>query len=835
MAGERPGVSAAGISRRIERKTALQHLDGWLDRREQDIRHAVRSLRRAPGFAAATALTLALGIGVSCAMFSVVYGVLLRPLPYSQPEQLVTPSYHSDASTSARNASMVDRDFVALSRGGARSLFTHVATWTTNNSILRGRGDPTRIRSAQVTSDFFGTLGTPAEIGRAFAAGDDYAELTAAVVLSDRLWRTRFNADRSVLGAWIDLDGTQRRVIGIMSHDIDLPAGTDVWTLFEPQLRDGQTWARPVIARLAPGVTLAAATARWKIIAPNLTRGQSDARERYVASMVPLTAFVVGDATESLVVFAGAVLLVLLIACANASNLMLMRLTDREREFAVRAALGADRTRLVGQVLTESSVISILAALIGTLIAYAGVRLLFVIAPPDILPRMGDIHVDATALWFTIALIGVTTVVCGVLPLLQVGEHGMRPSLAQGSASPTAARGSIRSLLVAAEVALALSLLVGTGLMVRSFRNMQHVDLGFSLSGVVTASIQLPEYTYRDAAVMKAYHERVLDGLSRIPGVESVGAINLQPFRNLHITGPFVVEDRPDAQFLDDVETSIVTPDYFRAAGMTLLAGRHFTAADRLSAMPVVILSKSAARFVSPSGSAIGKRIARGTDREKPDWLTVVGVVNDIMPSSVTDAPSASMYRPLAQTDFAFFLSFAGYVASTHAPLTSIAPAFQRVIHEADPTIPIPPVMQMGDVVHASIIAPEFQSRLLAVFSSFALVLAISGIYSVLAYSVTQRRREIGVRIALGASPMLVRAMVLRATLRMLVPGLAVGIAATLALTRVLGRFLFQIQPTDPPTFVATTALLVAVALLAAYVPAKRATELDPLSVLRSD
>jgi putative ABC transport system permease protein len=238
---------------------------------------------------------------------------------------------------------------------------------------------------------------------------------------------------------------------------------------------------------------------------------------------------------------------------------------------------------------------------------------------------------------------------------------------------------------------------------------------------------------------------------------------------------------------------------------------------------------------VAPSGSAIGKRIARGSDRDQPDWLTVVGVVNDIMPSSVTDAPSASMYRPLAQSDFAFFLTFGGYVAKTRAPLGSIAPAFRRVLREADPTIPIPPVTQMGDVVHASIVTPEFQSRVLAVFSSFALLLAVSGIYGVLAYNVTQRSREIGVRIALGASPGDVRTMVLRATLRMLIPGLALGVAVTLALTRLLGRFLFQIQPTDPRTFAATTALLVVVALLAAYVPAKRASELDPLSVLRSD
>lgn len=830
-----PGRSMTDATRLPGRTTMSRRLGLWFERRSQDVRQAVRGLRRRPTFAGAAILTLALGIGVSSAMFSVVYGVLLRPLPYPRSEQLVMPSYHSDMSPSPRNASMLDRAFVALSQDDTRSLFTHVATWTTNNSILRGHGEPTRVRSAQVTRDFFGTLGTAARIGRAFAAGDDYAELTTAVVLSDRLWRTRFDADPSVLGASIDLDGTRRRVIGVMPPEVDLPAGTDAWTLLEPQLREGQAWARTVIARLAPGVNLEAATARWKIIAPTLAKGEADTRERYVASIVSLTAFVVGDAGRSLAVFAGAVLLVLLIACANASNLMLMRLADREREFAVRAALGADRQRLVGQLLTESFVISTLAAMIGTALAYAGVRLLIATAPAGILPRIADVHMDAAALCFTIALIGVTTTACAMLPLLQIGERRIRASLVQGSASAGGTHGLIRSSLVVAEVALALSLLVGAGLMVRSFQNMQRVDLGFARSGVVTASVQLPEDTYRDAASMRAYHERVIDGLSRIPGVEAVGAINLQPFRNLHITGPFIVEDRPDAKALEDVETSTVTPDYFRAAGITLLEGRHFTAADRLGAVPVVILSKSAARFVAPSGSAIGKRIARGSDRDQPDWLTVVGVVNDIMPSSVTDAPSASMYRPLAQSDFAFFLTFGGYVAKTRAPLGSIAPAFRRVLREADPTIPIPPVTQMGDVVHASIVTPEFQSRVLAVFSSFALLLAVSGIYGVLAYNVTQRSREIGVRIALGASPGDVRTMVLRATLRMLIPGLALGVAVTLALTRLLGRFLFQIQPTDPRTFAATTALLVVVALLAAYVPAKRASELDPLSVLRSD
>jgi predicted permease len=840
--GEDPAEARAAARREFGNVTHVKEVTReawgalWLERFVQDLRYALRSLRRSPGFAIVAVLTLALGIGANSAMFAIMNGVLLRPLPYESPERLVSLSYQPPAGPFGPGHGLYDAHFVALEKDPrAAGVFEHVATFGQPNVTLRGIGEPKRLLAGRATADFFAVLHAHAALGRVFTRDDSPATREASVVLSDRFWRATFNADPNILGKTIDIDNVKRVVIGVMPPSFDMPASSDLWLPLTIQLSDHETRTRPAIARLADGVTFEQATKAWRTIVTGFTPFPDTSPKDASVDLVPLKRYVVGDAGRPLLIFSGAVGFVLLIACANVANLLLMRTTTRDREMAVRAALGAGRARLVRQLLTETLTISTLGSLLGIGIALAGVKLLVMIAPSDMVPRVEGVRVDGGVLLFTIGLVVLTTLLCGVVPALHASETRLRASLADGARSLTAGHGTIRSLLVVGEIALALVLLIGAGLMLRSFENMQRVELGFAPADRLIASVTLPMDRYRSGESMQRFHAGVLREVQRLPGVTAAAAVNWLPFSHALIAGDFQIEGdaKPAGRWADKM---VVSADYFRAMGLRIVEGRGFTDADRAGAPRVVVVSQSIARKVWPGESAVGKRIAMAEKPAADDWLTIVGVVNDVVQNDVTEKPDPATYQPIAQLPAPSHLATMSYVVrSDGGSAASIAPAVRRILRDADPTLPLGPVREYTDLIRTTMLTPRFQSRVLAAFSAMALVLAVVGIYGVLAYGVTQRLREIGVRVALGASPRAVRAMVLRRTAMLAVPGLAIGVAGSFGVTRVLSRFLFQITPTDPATYVGVGLLLAAVAFAAAYLPAKRASEIDPLVVIRGE
>jgi putative ABC transport system permease protein len=686
-----------------------------------------------------------------------------------------------------------------------------------------------------VTPDFFPVLGVPPAIGRVFAATEGARGRDNVVVLSDHLWRTRFGAERGILGKNITLDGTRRMVIGVMPTSFDYPARTDLWIPLEVTTSAHEVRTRAVVGRLKSQITPEQAAAAWASYATHLVLFPGSSRKELIASLVPLKQVVVGDARRPLLIFAGAVAFVLLIACANVANLLLMRVTSRDREIAIRAAIGAGRARLIRQLLTETFAISALGAIAGVALAFGGVRMLLALAPNETIPRAENVHLDSTVLLFSIGLTVVTTLLCGLIPALHATEARLRASLAEGARTLTTGHGRVRAALVVTEVALAVVLLTGAGLMLRSFAHMRSVDLGFRPANVLTTTADLPPNLYRSPGEMHDFHARVLGDLRRIPGVESAAAVNWVPLGRGLIAGDFHIEGGATGTPGRWADKIIVSPDYFRAMGIKVETGREFTRLDRTDAPGVVILSHSIADRFWPRGDAVGKRITMVDKPGRDDWLTIVGVVSDVVQTGVTAKPDAAIYRPIAQTNFPFFLSHITFVARLTGDARAISPAMARVMRTADKRLPVQSVVSMSDLIGSTVLTPRFQSRMLLIFSALALALAVIGIYAVLAYGVAQRQHEIGVRIALGAVPRQVMTMFLRRTMALVMPGLLIGVLSSVALTRVLSTFLFQIEPTDPATFASVVWLLALIALAAASVPARRASRVDPLVALRRD
>jgi putative ABC transport system permease protein len=512
-----------------------------------------------------------------------------------------------------------------------------------------------------------------------------------------------------------------------------------------------------------------------------------------------------------------------------------MRVTSRDREIAIRAAIGAGRARLIRQLLTETFAISALGAIAGVALAFGGVRMLLALAPNETIPRAENVHLDSTVLLFSIGLTVVTTLLCGLIPAWHATETRLRASLAEGARTLTTGHGRVRAALVVTEVALAVVLLTGAGLMLRSFAHMRSVDLGFRPANVLTTTADLPPNLYRSPGEMQDFHARVLGELRRIPGVEAAAAVNWIPLGRGLIAGDFHIEGGATGAPGRWADKIIVSPDYFRAMGIKVETGREFTPLDRTDAPGVVILSRSIADRFWPRGDAVGKRITTVDKPGRDDWLTIVGVVGDVVQTGVTAKPDAAIYRPIAQTNFPFFLSHITFVARLTGDARVISPAMTRVMRTADKRLPVQSVVSMSDLIGSTVLTPRFQSRMLLIFSVLALTLAVIGIYAVLAYGVAQRQHEIGVRIALGAVPRQVMTMFLRRTMALVMPGLLIGVLSSVALTRVLSTFLFQIEPTDPATFASVVWLLALIALAAASVPARRASRVDPLVALRRD
>jgi len=784
----------------------------------RDLRYAVRTLRRDPGFTAVAIVALALGIGANTAVFTVLNAVLLRPLPFPESDRLVLVSYAPQRGPFGGMTGLLEQNYLDF-RGRFHSV-EDMATFASRTVTLAGAMEPIRIPSATVTPEFFPVFRAGARIGRTFSPEDG----ERVALLSDKLWRERFGANANVPGQTVVVDGVPHTIIGVLSPGFGFPESTELWTPLKVRVDPHNALFRLVVGRLRPGVSQEHAQTEWDALVRSQPDAEKDAKDGFVSHILPLKDLVVGDIRKSLLIFAGAVAFVLLIACANIANLLLMRAASRRQEIAIRRAVGAGRWRLIRQLLTESAAISIVGGAAGALLATWGVPLLLSIAPAHRIPRLDEIHIDRWVLAFTAALSVITGLVFGLAPAI----HGVRS--ADYRMSRSTASGKLRHVLVVAEMALALVLLTGAGLMVKSFVRMRAVDPGFRPENTLTMTIDLPDSVYHDARQMQTFHMDLLSRLAVLPGVTAAGAVNWRPLEHFGLRGDFQVEGRPGHPWADKL---CVSPGYFQAMGIRILAGRDFSFRDRAEAPGAAILSDSVARRLWPAGDALGKRITVEDHPKPQDWLTVIGVVADVRQSDPTRPPERALYQPSLQIRRPFFLGHVSFVVRTTAIPERIAPAMRAAVREVDREQPAPAIAGMESIVALSRAEPLFQTRLLSAFSLLALALAAIGIYGVLAYSVTERTQEIGIRMALGARTSDVLRMVLRRTVALAAVGVALGAAGSLLVTRVLAKLLFEVKPTDAGTYVSVAMLLALIAVIAGLIPARRAARVDPLAALK--
>jgi predicted permease len=794
----------------------------------QDLHYALRSLRRSPGFTAVAILALALGLGATTAVFTIVNGTLLRPLPFPDPERLLLISYEPRTGPFDNGPGLSDRHYLEFQH--QNQAFEDVATFSGNSVTIAGAGDAVRVPAATVTSSVFSVLRVNPTMGRVFMPQEE-----RVVLLSDKLWRGRFGADPNILGKTITLDGTAHNVIGVMGAGFAFPSDAELWLPLTVAVNPHNSFFRTVVGRLRPSFSPRQAQAELVAIAQRLPIDHEQHRSDMIAAILPLNDLLVGKIRKSLLIFMGAVAFVLLIACANVANLLLMRGTSRRQEIAVRTALGARRGRLIRQLLTESMLLSLAGAAAGIFVAMVGVPVLLALAPAGKIPRLDEIQIDGWVLAFALGLGIFTGLLFGLAPAFQTTGRQLLDFLGQSGRSFTGRREGLRSMLVVSEIALALVLLTGAGLMLKSFIKMRAVDPGFRPANILTMTVDLPDSVYQTTAAIQEFHTRTLAKLSTIPGVAAAGAVNWLPLTPELVMGDFHLDAgrRLPPDFI--VDKPAVSPDYFRIMGIRLLRGRVFSEQDNASAPSVALITESVARGLWPGEDPVGKRITLEDAPEPRDWLTIVGVVDDVRQQSLIDKPHRAIYQPYQQVRRPFFLSHMTFVVRTVENPESVAFAVRAVLQEVDRSQPVQSIASMTDLVSTTTAETLFQARLISIFSLLALFLSAIGIYGVLAYAVMERTREIGIRMALGAEKHDITHMVLKRSLLLVIAGVALGVAGAFATTRVLAKFLFGVEPTDPATFLAVGSLLAAVALLAGLIPARSATKVDPLVALRCE
>ncbi|PYO25825.1 MAG: hypothetical protein DMD73_13725, partial [Gemmatimonadetes bacterium] len=801
----------------------------WLERLGQDLRYGWRALRRTPAFTTVAVATLALAIGANSAVFTVVNGVLLEPLPFRDPGRLYAVSYLPTDLPFELPPGVDDRLYLEYRQHVSR--FDRITGYQRQELTLSGVRDATRLPGARASATFFEVLGVQPALGRAFSADEDQAGSDRVVILSDRLWRARFNGDRAILGKTITLDGITRTVVGVMPRGFTFPAASQVWTPLALRLDPGNSFLFPVIGRLRADATPEQAKSELEAIALAMPPDPRAGGIKPVARIIPLKDTLIGKVRTSLLVLVGAVAFVLLIACANVANLLLIRAATRRHEMAVRIALGASRARIARQLLTESLLIALIGAAAGIFVAFAGVRALLALAPAGRIPRIDEVHLNGWVLGFTLVVAVITGILFGVVPARSGARREPQEALGQGTRLVGGSHHGLRSVLVTAEITLALMLLSGAGLMIKSFLMIRSLDTGYDASRVLTMSVNLPEIAYPDAARLRAFHTALLEQLTRIPGASAVGAVAFRPMSDVGIMGDFVVDGPTPLPHGYTVDKPTVSPGYFAALGIRLLAGRDFTSADRAGAPGVVVVSQTVARQLWPDERAVGKRISMQDQPGPNDWLTVIGVVNDVVQDAQLSRHS-TIYLPYLQTSSAGFINQMTFVVRPQPAAGNLAPAMRGALRDVDPAVPAQALQTMDQSLMDTIAEPVFQMRLLATFACLALFLAALGTYGVLAYDVTERTREIGLRMALGATPGTVLRMVLGRTATLAFTGAALGVAGSLMLTRVLTRWLFEVKPTDPATLTAVTVVLLVAALLAGLLPARRAAGVRGLTTL---
>jgi len=801
----------------------------WLRGLAGDVRYGLRAMRKHAGLTAAALTTLGLAIGANAALFSVVHSVLLRPLPFAQPARLVT--FWGTAPEKGLPVVNYPQAFYVHFRARSHTM-AGIAAYDGIGLTLTGAGEAERLEGANVTADFFRVLGRAPALGRDFLAEEEARGRNLVTILSDGLWRRRFGADPGIVGRAITLDNIPTTVVGIMPPGFTFPGRTELWIPIptDPQMLN--CWCYSTIGRLAPGRTPDDAAREiatlsdefWELREGRPRRGES----RAVA--VPLARDMVGEVRTPLLVLLAAVGMVLLIACANIANLLLARAGARGREIAVRCCLGASPARIVRQLLVESLLLALAGGAIGLIVAIGAVRALGPVVVERV-PHVPRVALDPVVVLFTLGLTVLSGVFFGLAPALQGTRIDLHRTMKDGArGTPARAGRRLNDAFVVSQFALSLMLLIGAGLLLRSLRNLLEVDPGFRPENVLVARISLPSPAYREPQIA-VFQTRIVPRLAGLPGVRAVALTTTAPFSHGNNQQEFVVRGHEPApsQPIPVASARLVTPGYFAAVGTRLLRGREFDDRDREGSPLVGIVDESLARRYWADGNAVGAQIRLGNLSSTNPWVTVVGVVASVRHGNLAKEPDHYLYAPLAQLP----VGQMDIVVRTSVDPVGLAPAIRHEVVALDPALPVYDVHTLEQAVSRSLGTYQITNRLLASFALAALLLAAIGIYGVTALNVSQRVNEFGIRLALGARPGDVRALVLGRGMRLVLAGVAIGIAGAAALARLLGSILFGVKPLDPLTFGALAAALAAVALVACYLPARRATATDPLVALR--
>jgi len=798
-----------------------------------DLRYAARTQLKNPAFTIVAVIALALGIGANTAIFSVVNTVLLRPLPYKDPDRLVMvwedatkAGYPLDVPT---NANFIDWR-------NQNQVFEGMAAIAYDNFNLTGAGEPERLQGRRVSASLFPLLGVDPQIGRVFTAAEDQPGSERVVLLNYGVWQRRFGGDPGIVGKAISLNGKGYTVVGVMPARFQFPTSTDqVWVpiAFTPeQAADRTTHYLRVLARLKPGVTLSQAQTEMSTIATRLQQQYPESNTDVGAAVTLLQEYRVSDIRPALLILLGAVAMVLLIACVNVANLLLARAAVRQKEIAVRVALGARRQRLIRQFLTESLMLSAMGGIVGLAIAYAGLILLRSFIPQNI-SQAREISIDFKVLGFTLLVSVATGVIFGLAPAIQAARFNQIETLKEGGRDAATGSSSrrLRSVLVTAEVAISLVLLIGAGLLINSFLRLRNVDPGFRVDNLLTMNIVLPEPKYQEPERRSAFYRELVQRVEALAGVRSAAVTTSLPLYSQGNSIVVVFEGRPDPKPGQEpiIVTRIISPEYFDTMGIPLLKGRQLTEQDKRTSPRVVVVSEAMARRYWPNEDVIGKRIALGKVKKPEDWIHVIGVVKDVRQILTADS-KPQMYLSHQQTNF---FAPEDLVVRTDVDPTSMAATVRNAVWEIDKDQPVSDIQTMEEILADSIARQRFSMLLLAIFAGVALVLAAVGIYGVMSYSVAQRTHEIGIRMALGAQAGAVLRLAVSYGMKLVIIGIVVGLVAAFALTRVMSTLLFGVTATDPTTFTLISVLLVLVAAIASYIPARRATKVDPMIALR--
>jgi putative ABC transport system permease protein len=797
----------------------------------QDLRYGVRMLLKNPAFTLIAIVTLALGIGATTAIFSVVNAALLKPLPFSEPDKLVWVMGTNSAGSNSTPLSPLDFLDYRQQNSSLDHLAAYIAVPVSYN--LTGSGEPERLAGQVVTTDYFDTLGVKPAMGRAFLPMEEEPGNMQVALLSYGLWQRRFGGEASVINRLVTLDGKSYTVIGVMPPHFRMTAEADLWVPMSfgtfPEMRQRKGHFLRTIGKLKDGVTLAQAQADFQAIARRLEQQYPESNRGWSARMITLREQLVGDTRLTLWVLLGAVGFVLLIACANVANLLLARAASRQKEIAVRLALGAGRWRIVRQMLTESLMLSLLGATLGVLLALWGVDGLVRLAA-DNLPLTAQISIDFKVLVFTLILATLTGVLFGLVPASQASNQKLHDALKDGGrgGSEGLHRNRARSALVVAECAIAVVLLAGAGLLLRSFWQLMQVQPGFEAKNLLTMRIDVPRDKTDTPGLTTNFYEQVQQRLAGLPGVEAVGMTTELPLTGQPNDMPFTIEGRPPLAAREEVWADFrrVNHDFFRAMQIPLLRGRHFTAAEVRQNSKVVIVSAELARLYFPHEDPLGKGLIPEFVGERYE---IIGLVGDVRHRALNDQAFQTMYLPSLEE------GWKNIVIRAQGDLAALASAARREIHDVDASQPIAKVRAMEQIVAESTTDSRFRALLLGLFAAVALLLSAVGIYGVMAYSVTQRTHEIGIRVALGARASDVRRLIVEQGLKLALIGVAIGLAGAYGLTRLLSNLLFGVTAGDPLTFGVIAVLLLAVALLACWLPARRATKVDPMIALRCE